>query len=300
MRNKPLVFVLVGAVVFGLIAAVSITRFIGGVKKEEASNQIVVAKMEIPVGAAIDVSSLSLVRMPPEAIPEGAFMTMDGLKGRVAATRIAAREPVTASRLAPEGATAGLAGLIPQGYLAMTVKVDDEASLAGFLYPGTLVDVLAVISPSNSNEGPVSKIVLQNIKVLAHGQNLDRREDTRNAEGVKSVTLLVTAEQSEKLVLASAEGRLRLALRNNVDQENRSTPGANKNSLLSGSRALPAPDPAEPAMKARPATPVRRTPARSVFASLDKMVPLATPAPAAPRSTIEVFVGEKKHSVSFP
>ena len=202
------------------------------------------------------------------------------------------------TRLAPEGATAGLSGLIPPGYLAMTVRVDDEASLAGFLYPGTLVDVLAVISPSNSNEGPVSKIVLQNIKVLAHGQNLDARQDPRDAEAVKSVTLLVTPEQSEKLVLASAEGRLRLALRNTIDQESRTTPGANKNSLLAGSRALPAP---EAAATPRPKSAPARTAPPKIYASLDKLMPPPAPvAPPAPRTTIEVFEGSKKGAVVFP
>ncbi|MDX2032305.1 MAG: Flp pilus assembly protein CpaB [Blastocatellia bacterium] len=296
MRNKPLMFVLAGAILFGLIAAVSITQYIGGNKKDENLNTVLVAKMEIPIGASITPDALVAVQMPPEAIPDGAFKKMEEVTGRVAATMIAAREPVTLARLAPEGATAGLSGLIPPGYLAMTVRVDDEASLAGFLYPGTLVDVLAVISPTNSNEGPVSKIVLQNIKVLAHGQNLDRREDTRETEGVKSVTLLVLPEQSEKLVLASAEGRLRLALRNNVDQENRVTPGANRNSLLAGSRAMPVPEVAE---KKSPA-PVRRAVPRTVIASIDKIAPPPAPAPIPPRTTIEVFEGGKKQSVVFP
>ncbi|MFN0086338.1 MAG: Flp pilus assembly protein CpaB [Blastocatellia bacterium] len=297
MRNKPLMFVLAGAVFFGLIAAFSVTQYLGNSRKDENLNTILVAKTEIPVGAVISADTLVPVQMPPEAIPEGSFTKMEELSGRVAATMIMAREPVTLARLAPEGATAGLSGLIPPGYLAMTVRVDDEASLAGFLYPGTLVDVLAVISPTNSDEGPVSKIVLQNIKVLAHGQRLDRREDTRETEGVKSVTLLVTPEQSEMLVLASAEGRLRLALRNTVDQENRTTPGANKNSLLAGSRALLVPDATD--MKKKPA-PARRMPPRTVFASIDKILPLPASTPVPPRNTIEIYEGGKRQSVVFP
>ena len=91
MRNKPLMFVWAGALIFGLVAAFSVTRYLNGSKKEENLNSIMVAKMEIPVGATITPEALVAVSMPPEAIPEGAFTQADALTGRVAATRIAAR-----------------------------------------------------------------------------------------------------------------------------------------------------------------------------------------------------------------
>ena len=127
----------------------------------------------------------------------------------------------------------------------MTVKVDDVVGISGFIMPGTLVDVVVVIDPPNKdgNQSKVSKIVLQNIKVLANGQNIDKPKDDREAERVKAVTLQVTPEQAEKLALASNEGELQLVMRNSVDQNDEATPGANKASLLAGERALPVPEP---------------------------------------------------------
>src|SRR5262245_61171790 len=240
MRNKALVFVLAGAVIFGLIAAVSVSRFLSG--STSGLGRIVIATVEIPLGEKITLDQLTSVQLPADAIPHRSFASPDKLVDRVTSTRVAAREPLTVSRLAPEGATAGLSGLIPPGYRALTVKVDDEAGIAGFLYPGTIVDVLAVINPGGGNDQSVSKIVLQNIKVLASGSELDQRENGREPENVKTVTLLVTPEQAESLTLSSTEGRLRLALRSTTDQESAVTSGANKSTLLAGGRALPVPD----------------------------------------------------------
>jgi pilus assembly protein CpaB len=223
----------------------------------------------------------------------------------VTSTRIAAREPVTENRLAPEGSAAGLSALIPEGYRAITVKVDDEAGIAGFLMPGTLVDVLAVINPPNESSGqnPISKIVLQNIKVLASGQNLDQPKDGREPVSIKTATLLVTPEQAEKLVLSSFDGRLRLALRNTIDQGDEKTPGANKNTLLTGERAQLIPD-VKPLTNSNspqsPRPPQRKTLKPVISSITDKLVPPATPAPAPPRLTVEIFEGGKKRQIDFP
>jgi pilus assembly protein CpaB len=90
----------------------------------------------------------------------------------------------------------------------------------------------------------ISKIVLQNIKVLASGQNIDKPKNDRDVErSVRAVTLQVTPEQAEKLALASSEGKLQLVMRNSVDQADEQTSGANKKSLLLGERAMLVPDP---------------------------------------------------------
>ena len=108
-----------------------------------------------------------------------------------------------------------------------------------------MVDVLTVIEQPGSmvSGNPISKIVLQNVKVLASGQNIDKPKDEREADAVKAVTLQVTPEQAEKLALASTEGKLRLVLRNGIDQDDEQTQGADKKSLLTGERAMPAPEP---------------------------------------------------------
>jgi pilus assembly protein CpaB len=215
----------------------------------------------------------------------------------VAVVNIAPREPITETRLAPEGTSAGLSAVIPEGYRAMTVKVDDVVGISGFIMPGTLVDVVVVIDPQEKAgmQDPISKIVLQNIKVLANGQNIDQPENQRDASSVKAVTLLVLPEQAEKLALAASEGKLQLVMRNSIDQGDEQTTGMDKRRLLSGERAVPAPEPGSlkseqpSAPKATPR--VRREP---------KPVAEVSAAPAPPRLMIEMIEGAKKRSVDFP
>jgi pilus assembly protein CpaB len=305
MRNKRLLFVLASAVVFGLVAAFSVSRYLSDAQANTRNmNNVVVAKVDIPLGTKIEAEQLSTVQFPSNAIPEGTFDSTSKLVGRVSVVNVAAREPVTDFKLAPEGSAGGLSAVIPEGYRAMTVKVDDVIGVAGFLQPGTMVDVLTVIEPNgNSSGNPVSKIVLQNVKVLASGQNLDKPKDQRESDTVKAVTLQVTPEQAEKLALASSEGKLRLMLRNMVDQDDEQTPGADKKSLLSGERATPAPEPGSlKSEQPAPAQPVRRAPRVQAPARVSQAAPATSaPAPAPPpRPAVEMIQGTKKSTVEFP
>ncbi|HEX8687954.1 MAG TPA: Flp pilus assembly protein CpaB, partial [Pyrinomonadaceae bacterium] len=246
MRNKRLFVVLAGAVVFGLAAAVLVSRYLANAQAYTRNlNTVVVAKVDVPAGTKLIAEQLTTAQFPPNAVPDGTFDSMDKLVGRVAITNIAAREPLTDFKLAPEGSAGGLSAVIPEGFRAMTVKVDDVVGVSGFLMPGALVDVVVVINPNDGGlrQDPISKIVLQNVKVLANGQNIDRPKDDREAASVKAVTLQVTPEQAEKLALAATEGKLQLVMRNSVDQGDEQTQGADKRSLLGGERAMPQPDP---------------------------------------------------------
>lgn len=300
MRNKRLIVALLAAIGFGLIAALSVSRYLSSAQAYTKNlNNVVVAKIEIPLGSKILAEQLTVAQFPRNVTPEGAFPAIDDkLIGRVAVTRIAAREPITESRLAPVGSAGGLSSVIPDGYRAMTVKVDDIVGISGFIQPGTLVDVVVVIDPPSkdgSSREKVSKIVLQNIKVLANGQNIDKPKNDREAEHVKAVTLQVTPEQAEKLALASTEGQLQLVMRNSVDQNDELTPGANKASLLSGERALQVPEPGLGSKEAKPA-PVRRSRPRPAIATLK----IENPPIAPPRPSVEVIEGAKKRNVDFP
>jgi len=298
MRNKRFFIVLVGALIFGVLAAVSVSRYLSSAQAYTKNlNKIAVAKVAIPIGSKIIPEQIMVVQFPKESTPDGAFDSPEKLAGRVAVVNIGAREPITESRLAPEGTAAGLSAVIPEGYRAMTVKVDDAAGISGFIMPGTMVDVVVTIDPreGGGRQDPVSKIVLQNIKVLANGQNIDRPENEREANSVKAVTLQVTPEQAEKLALASTEGKLQLMMRNQIDQGDEQTPGVNKRNLLTGSTAMPAPEPGslkseQPKIEARP---VRR--------SAPAPKPATAPAPQpTPRASVEMIEGAKKRSVEFP
>ena len=297
MRNKRFFIVLVGALLFGLLAAFSVSRYLSSAQAYTKNlTRVAVAKVAIPVGTRIIPEQVMVVAFPKESTPDGAFDSPDKLVGRVAVTNIAPREPITEARLAPEGTAAGLSAVIPEGYRAMTVKVDDVVGISGFIMPGTLVDIVVVIDPeeNSSTKDPISKIVLQNIKVLANGQNIDQPENQREANSVKAVTLLVMPEQAEKLALAASEGKLQLVMRNSIDQGDEQTTGINKRSLLSGERALPAPDPGALKSEQPAATKAPRR-ARPVEAK-----PVAEAAPAPPRTSVEMIEGAKKRSVDFP
>src|SRR5688572_3201056 len=297
MRNKRFFIVLVGALMFGVLAAVSVSRYLSSAQAYSKNlNNVAVAKVAIPIGSKIVAEQIMVVQFPKESTPDGAYDSPEKLAGRVAVVNIAAREPITESRLAAEGTAAGLAAIIPEGYRAMTVKVDDAAGISGFIQPGTLVDVVVTIDPEGiARQDPISKIVLQNIKVLASGQNIDKPENEREATSVKAVTLQVTPEQAEKLALAATEGKLQLVMRSQIDQGNEETPGVNKRNLLSGDTAMPVPDAGalkseQPKSEARPS---RRS-------SVSKPAVTAPAPQPTPRTQVEMIEGAKKRNVEFP
>jgi len=304
MRNKRLIIALLAAITFGLIAAVSVKQYLLSAQAFSRTNDVVVAKVNIPVGSRIIAEQLVVAQFPADVTPEGAIAKIDqNLVDRVAVTAISPREPVTESKLAPVGSLGGLSSVIPDGYRAMTVKVDDVVGVSGFIMPGTLVDIVVVIQPpkGSANEEMISKIVLQNIKVLASGQNIDKPKNDREVErSVRAVTLQVTPEQTEKLALASSEGKLQLVMRNSVDQADEQTSGASKRSLLSGERATLVPDAGagnNSAPKAAPSSPRRIAPRPVAKEAAPKA---ATQPPPAPRPTIEVIKGAKKEIQDFP
>ncbi len=305
MRNKRLIIALLAAITFGLIAAVSVKQYLLSAQAINRTNEVVVAKVEIPVGSRIIPEQLTIAQFPADVTPVGAISEIDeNLIGRVVITAISPKDPVTESKLAPVGSLGGLSSVIPEGYRAMTVKVDDVVGVSGFIMPGTLVDVVVVIQPpkGTANEEVISKIVLQNIKVLASGQNIDKPKNDREVErSVKAVTLQVTPEQTEKLALASSEGKLQLVMRNSVDQADEKTSGANKRSLLNGDRAVLVPEPgisSNTAPKVAPSSSRRVAPRRVVTEAAP--APKATQPPPAPRPTVEVIKGGKKEIQDFP
>lgn len=304
MRNKRLIIALLAAISFGLIAAISVKQYLLSAQVLNRTNNVVVAKVNIPVGSRIIAEQLMVAQFPADVTPEGAISKIDeNLVDRVVVTAISPREPVTEVKLAPVGSLGGLSSVIPEGYRAMTVKVDDVVGVSGFIMPGTLVDVVVVIQPpkGSANEDMISKIVLQNIKVLASGQNIDKPKNDREVErSVKAVTLQVTPEQAEKLALASSEGKLQLVMRNSVDQTDEQTSGANKRTLLNGERATLVPEPGagnNSAAKPAPSS-ARRIAARPVVKETAQ--PKATQPPSPPRPTIEVIKGAKKEIQDFP
>jgi pilus assembly protein CpaB len=303
MRNKSLILALTGAVLCGLLAVMLVTRYLSNVQAYTRDlNNVVVAKSEIPLGARITIEQLALAPIPNGSAPEGVFRKLEQAVGRVAVTPIGVREPITNMKLAPEGVGAGLQAVIPEGYRAMTVKVDDVVGVSGFVGAGSYVDVVAVIVPVNqtsASQGPISKIVLQNIKVLASGGKIDSPDNQREPIRVNVVTLQVTPQQAEKLVLAANEGKLQLVMRNFSDQEDTQTTGANKATLLNGESIKPEPaPPSEKAAESKPAAPTKPRVKRPNYIAQNEAKPVT--AHPVPRNSIELIEGAKRRDVDIP
>jgi pilus assembly protein CpaB len=302
MRNKRLIIALTGAVICGLLGVVLVTRYLSQLEAHTRDvNNVVIAKVEIPLGTKITGEQLALAPIPNSSVPDGVFRKLDEVVGRVAITPIGVRETITSMKLAPAGMGAGLPAVIPDGYRALTVRVDEVVGVSGFLMPGSFVDVVAVILPvqqAAAAQGPISKIVLQNIKVLASGAKIDSPENQREPTNAKAVTLQVTPEQAEKLVLAANEGKLQLVMRNYSDQEDTETRGSNKASLLGSNTYVP--QPTSPEAKAEQPKPSPAPPKPLVKRAAIVPVRVAPVVPPARRNTIELIEGVKRRDVELP
>jgi pilus assembly protein CpaB len=195
------------------------------------SVQIAVAAHELPIGTKIAPSDIKLVRWSREDVPPGAYTDAAALMNQYTKTNIVQSEPIVADRLFSGDKNAGvLPLLIPTGMRAVAVPVDEVSDIAGFVRPHARVDVLISVSAGGTSEKPFSKIVLQNVEVLAAAQEIENVQD--KPEVVKVVTLLVTPDEAERLSLASREGTLRLALRNYVDKKIVTTTGVDVPQML--------------------------------------------------------------------
>jgi len=175
--------------------------------------------------------------------------------------------------------------------------------VSGFVMPGSYVDVVAVIIPvatAAAAQGPISKTVLQNIKVLASGAKIDSPGDQREPTTVNAVTLLVTPDQAEKMVLAANESKLQLIMRHYGDQESTRTNGANKSTLLDGEsvRLLPGAS-TEKVVESKPVTaPAKPKMKRISYEPPREEKPAA--AAAVSRNSIELIEGAKRRDVDIP
>ena len=239
MQNR-LKIALVVAVFFGLIAAYGIYNFLSYKQKEtdslRASNQeIVVAAQDIPPGTTIneEVIKKGMIKTTPwpkNSIPVGAFSSPQQVVGKINRVKILANEPILESRLAGEGA--GLTVRLEAGKRALAVRVDEIIGVSGFIVPDDRVDVILTTTPVGANqEAKVSKIVLQNKRVLSVAQSTEQKDG--KPQLARSITLEVSPEEAEKLSLASQEGQIVLALRGLGDDSETRTIGSNKRDLLS-------------------------------------------------------------------
>jgi pilus assembly protein CpaB len=248
--KKRAIIMLILSILAGVVAVMLAARWLGQ-QAAEKTVQIVVARSDMMQGQAVGVTSLEALSWPAATVPEGAFNDVKALEGRVVRTPIYKGEPILPVKLAPVGAKAGLDSVIKDGKRAITVKVNEVYGVAGFLQPGSFVDLLVNLTDKRDN--PMSKIVLERVLVLAVAQNTDRPEEGK-ARVVNAVTLEVSPEEAEKIDLARTIGTLSLVLRNQVDMKAGATGGAERKDLFSQAAVS---EPAAPTAAAK-AAPVRK------------------------------------------
>ncbi len=232
--NRRFILALAGAIFFGLMAIWAAQKYVQTrVTKDiaQTKTRVILAKTEIPLGTQIGDQHIQVVDYPIELKPENAMIKKEEVLGRVAYTNISAKTPILSTQLSGLGAQPGMAGVTTEGMRSVSVRVDEASSVAGFVTPGSYVDVIAIMTPQLDGAKPVSKVILQKVKVLAGGQQMQTKTDGKPVS-YNTVTLEVTPPQAEKLKLAEAEGRIQLSIRNAVDQIIEKTPGATKRDVL--------------------------------------------------------------------
>jgi pilus assembly protein CpaB len=240
---------------------------------------VVVAANDIQVGARVEEHDARIAKFPANGLPGGAYSKKSQVLGRGVIIPIAKGEFILPSKLAPENAGAGLPSLIPPGMRAVSVRVNEVVSVAGFVGPGTRVDVLLTGTPNGGSE-PQTTTVLQNVAVIASGHTLERNA-SGEAQSTPVITLLASPEDAERLTLASSEGKIQLSLRNPLDTHSDPVDAANAKGLYKGSTVTVAPP----------------------RATIHPVKQQKTQKPVPPPSvlSVEVYQGDKKKDVvTFP
>lgn len=217
MNRRAMMFLGI-ALVLGLTAAWMTTRMPAEASVPKTTS-VVLVRTDVQVAASLSREQLRTVEWPIEHVPGGALTTIAAAEGRVLRRPLAEGEPVLEAALLAEGSSGGLQAVISPEQRAVSVKVDNVIGVAGFITPGARVDVLATIRRVDQASAiPFSKIILQDVRVLAVDQKLEEARGG-DPELVNVVTLEVDPVQAQHLIYAAHEGRLQLALRSPGDDK---------------------------------------------------------------------------------
>jgi pilus assembly protein CpaB len=222
------------ALVAGLGTALIIARYLERTGTGPSPvTKIVVAVTDLPLAAKIGPQDVRLEDWPKDHLPPGVATDPKEVIGRILISRVLAGQPVLPPMLAAKNAGNGLAALIPPNMRAIAVRVDDVVGVAGFIHPDDRVDVLVTLRPNRPGAETTSKVFMQNVKVLAVGQEVETADRARlHATPATVATLLVSPTDAERLTLAAAEGRLILTLRSWTDSVAVDTEGAQASGLI--------------------------------------------------------------------
>lgn len=179
---------------------------------------VLVVKEPVPAGRKLEPDDVGKAFRPSGQVPEGTVADLDSAVGRVVKTDLIPGEVLLEGRLYPPGSTEDIPQVlpVPPGKRAVTVAVDEVVGVAGFVMPGTYVDVVGTMDVDNQ---AVTRVLLQRIQVLAIAQDAKRKDDSE-AKVVSSATLAVTPQEAQVLILAADRGKIRLAMRSPTESGN--------------------------------------------------------------------------------
>jgi pilus assembly protein CpaB len=218
-------------------------------RDQHATTGIVAVIADMPSGATLTAKDVEIVAWPSNLSLEGSYSKIEDVTGKPLLYPVVAREPILKRDLGMGGSGLGISGKIPTGMRATAVKSNEIVGVAGFLYPGSRVDVMVTYTPpGGGTTGPVTQTVLQNVEVLTAGQTIEP-DPQGKPETVNVVTLLVSPEDSQKLQLASSQGVVQFVLRSGVDQKNVDLRATRLDQLASDKAPAPPPVPGKKAKK---------------------------------------------------
>jgi pilus assembly protein CpaB len=278
MNRTRLLMIGVLALALGFLASVMVYRNLqsktGG--SADPGVEVIVAADDLQTGARVEERDIKIIKIPKDDLPPGAPRRKSDVIGHGVVVPIAKGEFILPNRLAGENAGSGLPSLIPPGMRAVSVRVNEVVSVAGFVTPGTRVDVLLTGTPGSGGDQETTT-VLQNVAVLASGHTLERTS-TGEAQNTAVITLLVSPDDAQRLTLASSQGHIQLALRNPLDTKQDEVASSNSRGLyrLGALPAPSAPGPVHHTAVKKAAPPVK---------------------PASTGISIEVYQGDKKKDV---
>jgi pilus assembly protein CpaB len=252
---------------------------------EVAHTFVAVAAHNLPTGSRITEKDVKLVAWPARNPIAGAFSDVKPILDRGLVAAVNENEPFTETKLAPIGSGAGLPPSIPPGMRAMSVKVDEVIGVAGFVVPGTRVDLVVTLRGTGQTEESMSRTVASNVLVLTAGTKFDQEQaKDGKAQPSSVVTLAVSPSDAERVALASSEGKISLALRNPLDVTPTDTAGVHVAALRLGMGSAPRPEPAA----------VKPPTARRPMAIVPPPPAAAAPVPAPTLYTVEAIRGAKR------
>lgn len=305
-RNRMLVLAIVALMLSGGVTYLAYRVLQARIQPPQVTTQIVVAAKKLDLGYRITKDDVKLAEWPKSTPLEGSLDKIELAVDRGTITSLLPNEPILESKLAPKGAGAGLMTMIPEGMRALSIQVNSVIGVAGFVLPGSRVDlVLTAVPPKDvrgaKEEEMASKIILENLEVLAAGQNVQRDVDGK-PQTVQDVTLLVTPDQAQRVALATGDGRIQLVLRNPMDK-NAAEPSLVSRSALytgptmetvgSGAKAPPE----KPAARIGSAKPKSDTPRKAAPPKREVVAPAPLPTPKI--IEVELIQGIKRSKNTF-